>query len=88
MNSHHDDGGTPVDGFVVGEHWVGRTVVITAAGDLDMLTAPALAAAIAAATRKDRKLYLLQKKKERNHREIHLIGRQILKQTSAPRFQV
>jgi anti-sigma B factor antagonist len=53
VNSHHDYAGTPVDGFVVGEHWVGRTVVITAAGDLDMLTAPALAAAIAAATRKE-----------------------------------
>lgn len=50
MNSHHDQGATPGD-FVVGEHWVGRTAVITASGDLDMLTAPALAAAISAAAR-------------------------------------
>ncbi|MGK2869869.1 MAG: STAS domain-containing protein [Mycobacterium sp.] len=50
MNSHHDQGATPGD-FVVGEHWVGRTVVITASGDLDMLTAPALATAIAAVAR-------------------------------------
>ncbi|MET0897134.1 MAG: STAS domain-containing protein [Mycobacterium sp.] len=55
MNSHNDHGATPLRsaGFVVVEHWIERTVVISASGDLDMLTAPTLAAAIEAATQQE-----------------------------------
>lgn len=53
MDSDNDQGTRPGEGFAVDEHWVDRTVVITASGDLDMLTAPMLAAAIGAATRKE-----------------------------------
>jgi anti-anti-sigma factor len=35
--------------FEIAHTWIGRTVVVTVCGDLDMLTAPALAEAIAAA---------------------------------------
>jgi anti-sigma B factor antagonist len=39
-------------GFGVTESWVERTVVVAVSGDLDMLTAPELAEAIQAASRK------------------------------------
>ena len=53
MNTQHEPGTPPSDpaGFVVDELWLERMVVISAAGDLDMLTAPTLAGAIAAAVR-------------------------------------
>lgn len=51
MNCHHQHGTAPDDsaGFVVDERWIERIVVLTASGDLDMLTAPTLADAIGAA---------------------------------------
>lgn len=53
MYSQNSFGAAPAvpAGFVVSEHWIGRVVVFTASGDLDMLTAPTLAAAITAAAR-------------------------------------
>ncbi len=40
-------------GFAIVENWVERNAVLTISGDLDMLTAPALAEAIEAAARKE-----------------------------------
>ena len=40
-------------GFGVAVKWVGRVVVVAASGDLDMLTAPALAEAVQAAAREE-----------------------------------
>lgn len=43
----------PNAGCVITEEWTGRTVVISAAGVLDMLTSPQLEASITAAMQKD-----------------------------------
>ncbi|MGO4445938.1 STAS domain-containing protein [Mycobacterium sp. 2YAF39] len=43
----------PAAGFSVVEKWVERTVVVAAAGDLDLATVPELADAIQAAARKE-----------------------------------
>jgi anti-sigma B factor antagonist len=40
---------SPATNGVVTEQWIGRTVVVAASGDVDMLTAPALEEAIRAA---------------------------------------
>ena len=63
MKSQHGDSATPAGDaacsvpayghFGVTESWVGRTVVVAVSGDLDMLTAPELAEAIQAASRKE-----------------------------------
>ena len=62
MNSQNGNSATPAgdtvcsvpaySGFGVTESWVERTVVVAVSGDLDMLTAPELAEAIQAASRK------------------------------------
>ena len=43
----------PAAGCVITEQWIGRTVVISAAGVLDMLTSPQLEASITASLQKD-----------------------------------
>jgi anti-anti-sigma factor len=55
MNASIDDVAIPegCNGFGVTEDWVERVVVVTASGDIDMLTAPQLDAAIYAARRKE-----------------------------------
>jgi anti-sigma B factor antagonist len=49
----------PTAGFGVVEKWVGRTVVVAASGDLDLMTAPELADAIQAAARKEPKALIV-----------------------------
>lgn len=49
----------PNAGCVVNEEWIGRTVVIAAAGVLDMLTAPQLEVSVTAALNKNPEVIII-----------------------------